>query len=123
MSRGRRRRFGLKSGSRPLQPIAPPRRMIVREATGHLKGVVLGVAFPAPDRAVTINRIEFAKPRATSGFMGRDQRRARAAKQVQDKSATSGDVANGVRNHRHRLDGRMERQFLAAPGFPGVDPL
>src|SRR5271166_5011386 len=77
-----------------------------------------GQALPARDGGVDMAQIEFDRIAASSRALGRKDGRAAAAKGIKHDVAATGNVANGVRDHRDRLDGRMEVEAArsAAPG-------
>src|SRR6266478_9826225 len=83
---------------------------------------------PAADDRVGINGVELHTVAAPAGAFGGDQRRAAAEKGVEHDVAASRAVEDRVADHRHRLDGRMQRKqiaFLAAAreGIgPGIAP-
>src|SRR6266478_9879563 len=83
---------------------------------------------PAADDRVGINGVELHTVAAPAGAFGGDQRRAAAEKGVEHDVAAGRAIEDRVGDHRHGLDGGVERQqiaLLAAAGKgvgPGVMP-
>src|SRR5208282_2871704 len=82
----------------------------------------------APDDDVDIERIEFEPKTTPPGAFGGHQGRAAAKKRIEDDVAPIRAVEQGVGDHRHRFDGRMEGgefSFFASAaeaGSAGVGP-
>src|SRR5262249_45129895 len=93
-----------------------------------MTGTAAGQRLPAVDGRIDITRIELEPAAAPAGALGRDHRRAAAEKGVEHNLAAGRAVEDRVGDHRHRLDGRMQRQeiaLLAASGErvgPGIVP-
>src|SRR5215470_2611855 len=84
-----------------------------------MTGIVAGQRLPAADGRIDIGGVEFDTAAAPAGALGRDQRRAAAEKGVEHNLAAGRAVEDRIGDHRHRLDGRMQRQeitLLAAAG-------
>lgn len=64
-----------------------------------------GQGLPAPDGGVDVKRVKFNGAGMTSGALGGDQDRARAAEGIEHGLAALGAVANDVRDHCNRFHG------------------
>src|SRR6267378_8563804 len=78
-----------------------------------MKSATAAQFLPAADDRVGINGVELHTVAAPAGAFGGDQRRAAAEKGVEHDVAAGRAVEDRVSDHRHRLDGRMQRQQIA----------
>ena len=89
-----------------------------------MPGAFAGLCLPTADNRVDLSRIELQPVAAPAGALGGDQRRAAAEKGVEHDITAGRAVEHRIRDHCHRLYGRVQRQqitFLAATG-EGIDP-
>ena len=86
--------------------------------------LVAGPSLPAADNRVDVDRIELQPVAAPAGAVGSDHGGAAAEKGVEHDLTAGRAVEHRIRDHCHRLYGRVQRQqitFLAATG-EGIDP-
>ena len=70
-----------------------------------------GQPLPALDADVDEDRIELDHAGAAAGPFRRNQGRAGAAEGIEDQAAAVGAIADRVRDHGDRLDGRVQGQL------------
>src|SRR5713226_9136457 len=98
------------------------RRLIVSALINILKTLVglsqhrllAAEAFPSADRHVAIVWIDFDHASPPARPLCRDERRTRAAKRIEDQITSLGHIADGVCDHRYRLDRRVHGEFRLA---------
>ena len=90
-------------------------------AGAGVDGIAAGVDLPAANGDVDIERIKLGAEAAAAGFLSGDERRARAHEGVEHGAAALGDVAQSIRHHGDRLDGRVGGEQLIALVAEGVE--
>ena len=78
-----------------------------------------GISLPAVDHDVDIARLDFDQTAAASGALGRNQGRTRAAKWIEHDAVAVRAILDRISHQRYRLDGRVHRNFFAAPALHG----
>src|SRR5262245_41622388 len=68
---------------------------------------------PAPDNGIDIAGVELDAVAAPAGALGRDYCRAAAKKAIEYDVAAGRAVEDGIGDHCHRFDGRVQRQQIA----------
>src|SRR3954453_18739638 len=79
-----------------------------------------GVLLPATDRDVDVARLELHGMGPPARALGRDQRGTPAEEGVEHPAAPPRGVEQEIDNQLHRLDGRVQAQFLETASPQGV---
>lgn len=72
--------------------------------------------------AIAVDRIDLAQPRSSPRLLCSDQGGAGTAEEVEHDVIASRDILDGIRDHLHRLDRRMQLQLVHPSRLQRVDP-
>src|SRR4051794_33640367 len=81
-----------------------------------MTGCVTGMALPATDNHVDVERVEFQAVAAPAGALGREEGGAAAQEGIQHNVAARGAIQNGVDHHGHWLHRGVEYREIPLLG-------